>query len=170
MDASDKVKTGDACDQTTELTVLKTDEFTVCPQCFKQADKATSMGREKIDRYKIKRRTYFCHCLDCNLSSEVVQYNKEGKWYIQKSRTWQPLPVTPPTYDPQWWDMHEQPPIPLAALITGPGGDFNKHHCLEYQAKDKELAQLKNLFRNTFNIMHAATQTMGNLFAMLNKK
>jgi len=93
----------------------ETVEGVVCPVCYKPMP-GTVIIQRPADRYGRVIRTYFGWCLACNAGCEVVQFQKDGKWLIEKHRPYSPEPLA-------WQKVNSLPES--APIVLGPGGDFD---------------------------------------------
>ncbi len=107
----------------------------VCPQCFKSlaGSEAIAVSTED-DRYGRRLRRYFAFCVGCNKRFEVVQLEREGRWFIHKYQSYTTVEGRAmPAGD--WVQLNGLPePAPV---VTGPGGDYDK------QIEPKPEAMLK---------------------------
>ena len=74
------------------------------------------------DGYGRNRRIYFGHCLHCDTSAEVQQFERMGQWLIHRHKI--------DDYE-EWVEMNLLPDLPV--IQTGPGGDYAQ------QISDAEL-------------------------------
>jgi hypothetical protein len=112
----------DSQDLMLDTTASLTLEGCVCPQCFKPL-KAPSVTESPPDRYGIKLRSYAAMCFTCGQACKVIQFEADGKWIILSYRIH--------LYESgrffgygDWITVNPLPEPP--AVMTGPGGDYDK--------------------------------------------
>jgi len=95
----------------------------VCPRCIEQLS-GYSIITEGPDRYGRYIREYFGWCIHCDTGFEVVQFKKDGRWPIHKYRYYAAKAGCKKIPPSEWTILNELPEPP--AVVTGPGGDYDK--------------------------------------------
>ncbi len=130
----------------------------VCPKCFKPLQ-YPKVKFKCTDRYGRVTRACFGWCFECKLGFEVIQFAKEDRWFIHKYQVYTPFgPTCQPTGK---WTVIDELPEP-AAVVVGPGGDFDKQI---------DLAKINlDILATLHKTLKAVTQTVGRLLKALRVK
>jgi len=124
----------------------------VCPQCYKPL-KAPAITDGGADRYGRKLRSYAGMCFECRRGCRVVQFELDGKWLLHA--------YLPHRYEAgrfvgvgDWIEVNPLPDPP--AVVTGPGGDFDK-------ALNLSADLVLPLLRSAAGMMSKVANTIGEL-------
>jgi len=106
------------------------DKDVICPECCRVVTGAAIMP-VKDDRYRRKTRSYFGHCMNCQSSFEVIQYYHAGKelWAMHMVRYYVKSGGGKNVGMP--WEIIEALPKPEAAVVVGPGGEYDQEVHIE---------------------------------------
>jgi len=92
----------------------------VCPACGRLLIRPKVLPTRWLYRYKVLMRSYFGWCFDCDKGCEVMQFRDDNKWKIYK---WRPYLLVNDKPVHGRWAVKNQ--MPVAAVIVGPGGDYD---------------------------------------------
>jgi len=140
-------------------TQTKTVKAVICPKCFKSLPGSSIIG-PKIDRYDRMVRIYFGWCIHCRVGCEVVQFYKDQLWHINKYRLYGVVAKQVHCKPIGEWTTVNQLPQP-AAVVTGPGGQYDKQIDLN-TAYFNLLRALQNALKSTTVILEQLLKTIKN--------
>ena len=130
----------------------------VCPQCYKHL-RAPVVTEGGGDRYGRRMRSYAGMCFECLQGCRVTQFEQDGKWLINS--------YLPHRYEAgkfigisDWIEVNPLPEPP--AVVTGPGGDFDK-------APDLSGNLALPLLRSAADMMLKVAHTIRELLATTEK-
>jgi hypothetical protein len=107
----------------------------VCPNCYGKLDGRSQIPVQNINGYPTRSYGGACSRPSCGLGFEVVQFQMNGKWYINhyqlyKTQPWGdkitvvPFPGQGETEPIQELKPESGQPKEIPVLIVGPGGDY----------------------------------------------
>ena len=148
----------DSQDLMADTTASLTVDGCVCPQCFRPL-KAPAVTGGGIDRYGRRIRSYAGMCFECRQGCRVEQFEADGKWLIHS--------YLPHRYESgrfvgygDWIEVNPLPEPP--AILTGPGGDFDK-------APDLSGDLVLPLLRSAAGMMSKVAHTIRELLETIEK-
>jgi len=118
---------------------MKLDKYMICPIDFTQVTSAVVWNVP--DDYGRRLRSYICHCNLCDSDFEVQQFAEGDRWKIHKFRQYIKMLPDCLLARPLGWKEIQSLPMPDAAVVTGPGGDFQKSSCVDKRQLLKERMQ-----------------------------
>ncbi len=130
----------------------------ICPQCFKPL-KAPTVTVSPRDRYGTRLRDYTGMCFDCGESCRVIQFERDGKWFIHSYLRHHYESGAFVGYG-DWTIIKPLPEPP--AVLNGPGGDFGKVPDPSYDPAISAIEAISSLILLT-------TQALGNILEELTR-
>jgi len=97
----------------------------VCPVCYEHAEYPTQIDKG-TDDYGRKLRSYFGWCFKCDRGFEVIQFEKDGRWFINRYREAVRLEAGGELKLSGNWATVAELPQP-APVVIGSGGQYNRH-------------------------------------------
>lgn len=148
----------DSDDMTPDTTASLTLDGCVCPQCFKHL-RAPVVTDHPIDRHSPRTRSYAGMCFVCRQACRVFQFAQDGKWLIHKHLVHRYESGQFIAYG-DWITVN---PLPIPpAVLTGPGGDFDKVPDPSYDPAISAIEAISSL-------MLLTTQALGNILEELTR-
>lgn len=130
----------------------------VCPQCYKHL-RAPVVTDHPTDRYGPRTRSYAGMCFACRQACRVYQFEQDDKWLIHKHLVHRYESGTFIGIG-DWIEVNPLPEPP--AVLTGPGGDFDK-------PLDLSDDPVVHLLQSAFDMLAKTAKAFGELLAGLEK-
>ena len=129
----------------------------VCPICFKPAE-YPCIHEPHTDRYGRKLRCYYAWCEKCQIGASVTQFAHDGKWVINAYQQFKG-PIGMLKAEGGLVKVNELPD-PEAAVVIGPGGDYDHQIVIE----------TVDLVRLAANCLKQITAASNKLLGIIKKK
>lgn len=98
----------------------------VCPVCYEHFQYPSVMN-SVTDDYGRKIRTFYGWCFKCKRGFEVIQFERDEKWFIYKYRRSIERAGSEKIQLCNKWLKVSELPEP-APIVTGPGGEYNRQY------------------------------------------